>query len=103
MKENSSDFDSDENEIGHAEWTRNKKTILCSWVKEVSGEKHDFDVNKAEKIFDLRMQEKHLSLPSNHVLPSPEELKKKKWYKWHNTRCTIPVNEGIQATDAIDY
>ena len=59
---------------------------MCPWVKkEVSGERYDFDVSKADKIFDLLLQEKHIALPPNHVLPSPEELKRKKWWKWHNS------------------
>jgi hypothetical protein len=72
--------DSDENEIDLAEWNKNTKIVGCSWVKkEARRERYDFDVIKAKKIFDLLLQEKHLSLLPNHMLPSPEELKKKKW------------------------
>jgi hypothetical protein len=39
MKHNSLDSDFDENEIGHEEWTRNKKILLCSWVKEASSQR----------------------------------------------------------------
>jgi acyl-CoA thioesterase len=43
---------------------------LCPGVKEALGGRYDFDVNMVNKIFDL----------------SPEELKKTKRCKWHNTQ-----------------
>jgi hypothetical protein len=78
-------MDYDDNEIGLAERTKNMKTVVCPWVKkEVLAERYDLDVSKTDTIFDLLMKEKHLRPPPNHVLPSPEELKKK-WCKWHNS------------------
>ena len=35
----------------------------------------DFDVTKAEQIFDLLLKEKQLKLPENHKLPTVQELK----------------------------
>ena len=46
---------------------------------------YDFDIIKANKIFDMLLQEKHIQLPPNHVIPPVEELKKKKYCKWHNS------------------
>ena len=81
----SSGSDSEE-EVALAEWTRNKKAVSCPWAKKDSpGEHYDFDVKKADKIFDLLLQEKLIQLPVNHVLPSADELKKKRWCKWHNS------------------
>ena len=34
----------------------------------------DFDVAKAEQIFDLLLKEKQLKLPENHKLPTTQEL-----------------------------
>ena len=34
----------------------------------------DFDVAKAEQIFDLLVKEKQLKLPENHKLPTAQEL-----------------------------
>ena len=34
----------------------------------------DFDVTKAEQIFDLLLKEKQLKLPENHKLPTAQEL-----------------------------
>jgi hypothetical protein len=81
-----SDSDSDEYEVGLMEWTKNKMIVLSLWFKkEKPNEIHGFDITKDNKIFNLLLQEKHLSLPSNHILPSSKDLKKKKWCKWHNT------------------
>ena len=40
---------------------------------------YDFDVKKADKIFDLLLEKKQLRFPTNHVIPSSEELKGKKY------------------------
>jgi hypothetical protein len=45
---------------------------------------YDFDVEKADRIFDLLLEKKELRLPTNHVIPSAEELKGKKYCKFHN-------------------
>ena len=41
-------------------------------------EVYDFDVKKADRIFDLLLEKKQLRLPVNHVIPSAKELKGKK-------------------------
>lgn len=47
------DSDSDEGAvIGTAEWTKNKKTVSCPWVK-TTKDNYDFDITKADQIFDL--------------------------------------------------
>jgi hypothetical protein len=51
-------------------------------VKE-SKNTYDFDIKKADRIFDLLL-EKQLRLPANHVISSAEELKGKKYCKFHN-------------------
>nr|AAX92796.1 retrotransposon protein, putative, unclassified [Oryza sativa Japonica Group]ABA93349.1 retrotransposon protein, putative, unclassified [Oryza sativa Japonica Group] len=80
------DDEDDDSEIAAAEWVRSKKVILCQWVKS-SGkeEKYDFDVTKADKIFDLLLREKQIQLSAGHTIPSAEELGKKRYCKWHNS------------------
>nr|ABA98801.1 retrotransposon protein, putative, unclassified [Oryza sativa Japonica Group] len=65
---------------------RSKKVLPCQWVKS-SGkvEKYDFDITKADKIFDLLLREKQIQLPVGHTIPSAEELGKKRYCKWHNS------------------
>jgi hypothetical protein len=78
------DSDSDEEPvIGLAEWVKNKTPISCPFgQKEL--EKFTFDITKADKIFDLLLQEGQIKLSPNHVIPSAEELKKILYCKWHN-------------------
>ena len=45
---------------------------------------YDFDVKKADKIFDLLLEKKQLRLPASHMIPLAEELKGKKYCKFHN-------------------
>ena len=77
------DSNGDDPEVATAEWTWGKAPISCPWVREVENA-YDFDVKKADKIFDLLLEKKQLKLPANHVIPSARELKGKKYSKFHN-------------------
>ena len=78
------DADSDEDkEVATSKWTWDKAPVSCPWVKDKENT-YDFDVKKADRIFDLLLKKKQLRLPTNHVIPSTEELKEKKYYKFHN-------------------
>jgi hypothetical protein len=78
------DSNSDEEPvIGLAEWVKNKRPISYPFgQKEL--EKFTFDITKADRIFDLLLQEGQIKLSPNHVIPLVEELKKIKYCKWHN-------------------
>ena len=67
------DADSDGDDLGvtTAEWTWGKAPISCPWVNETENV-DDFDVKKADKIFDLLLEKKQLRLPANHVIPLAE-------------------------------
>ena len=70
-----SDDSGEEQEVAVAEWTRGANPVPCKWVKQkglVKG--FDFDVAKAEQIFDLLLKEKQLKLLENHKLPMAQEL-----------------------------
>ena len=78
------DADSDEDEeVITVEWTWGKALVSCPWVKEKK-DVYDFDVKKADRIFDLLLEKKQLRLPANHVIPLAKELKGKKYCKFHN-------------------
>jgi len=79
------DADSDGNDlkVAIAEWTWGKAPVSCPWVKE-SENTYDFNVKKADRIFDILLEKKQLRLPANHVIPSAEELKGKKYCKFRN-------------------
>jgi hypothetical protein len=55
---------------------------------------YTFDVAKCDRIFDYMLQEKQIKLTSNHVIPSPEQLKKHAYCKCHNSysHATIDCN-----------
>ena len=60
--------------------------VPCKWVKQkglVKG--FDFDVAKAEQIFDLLPKEKQLNLPENHKLPTMQKLQGRLYCKWHHS------------------
>jgi hypothetical protein len=79
------EFDSEEdNEVGLAEWTRNKKLDFYPWVK-IDIEKYSFNINKVDQIFDFFLMEKKIHLCPNHNIPLAVELKNKKYCKWHNS------------------
>ena len=73
----------DDPEVATTKWTRGKAPVSCPWVKETESA-YDFDIKKADKIFDLLLEKKQLRLPTNHMIPSAGELKGKKYYKFHN-------------------
>jgi hypothetical protein len=57
------------------------KPFVCSNLKPTSKSQQNemcytFDVAKCDRIFYYLLQEKQIKLPSNHVIPSPEQLKK---------------------------
>ncbi|CAA3006187.1 Hypothetical predicted protein [Olea europaea subsp. europaea] len=43
-----------------------------------------FDITKADLIFDKLYKDKQIKLSDKHKLPSPEQVKGKKYCKWHN-------------------
>src|SRR6185503_16487213 len=81
-----SDDSGGEQEVAVAEWTRGANPVLCKWVKQQGLMKgFDFDVTKAEQIFDLLLKEKQLKLPENHKLPTAQELQGRLYCKWHHS------------------
>jgi hypothetical protein len=47
--------------------------------------RYNFDIIKVDKIFDLLLREKQIQLPAGHIIPSAEELGKRRYCKWHNS------------------
>ncbi|KAL2512624.1 putative retroelement [Abeliophyllum distichum] len=43
-----------------------------------------FDVAKADTILDRLYKDKQIKLSDKHTLPNPEQIKDKKYCKWHN-------------------
>uniref|UniRef100_J3NCY2 Retrotransposon gag domain-containing protein n=1 Tax=Oryza brachyantha TaxID=4533 RepID=J3NCY2_ORYBR len=72
-------------------WASRAKPFVCSALKPVSQKnqqediKFTFDVAKCDRIFDYLLPEKQIKLPNGHVIPPPEELKRRAYCKWHNS------------------
>ncbi|KAK1642171.1 hypothetical protein QYE76_059976 [Lolium multiflorum] len=67
--------------------------VSCKWVKPQGPPRgFDFDVTKAEQIFDLLLKEKQLKVPEGHKIPTVQELNGKPYCKWHNT-FSHPTND----------
>jgi hypothetical protein len=46
---------------------------------------YTFDVAKCDRFFDYSLLEKQIKLSSNHVILSPEQVKKHAYFRWHNS------------------
>jgi hypothetical protein len=71
-------------------WGSKSKPFVCSSLKSAAKSRQDekrctFNIAKCDRLFDYLLQEKQIRLPSGHVIPSSEQLKKHAYYKWHNS------------------
>ena len=55
-------------------------------------EAHLFDISKADNIFDCLVKNKQIKFPEGHKILSTEEVKGKKYYKWHHSWTHITNN-----------
>jgi hypothetical protein len=78
-----SDSEDEDNIIGLAEWVKGKKTVSCPFGKK-EPKKFGFDITKADKIFDLLLQQGQIKLSKFHTIAFVEELKRMKYCKLHN-------------------
>ena len=53
------------------------------WGRKVE-ESYDFDVMKSDKFFDFLLEKGQIKLSDHHVMLPPEQLKNKKFCKFHN-------------------
>ncbi|KAK1681144.1 hypothetical protein QYE76_041992 [Lolium multiflorum] len=73
-------------EVVVAEWARTAVPVSCKWVKQPGPPKgFDFELSKAEQIFDLLLKEKQLKLPEGHKIPTSQEMNGRPYCKWHHT------------------
>jgi hypothetical protein len=73
------------------EWvdTSRDKPIPCSFFKINPGKKDEihytFDVMKCDKLFDILVKGRVIRLKEGHVIPTSDQLGKRKYCKWHNS------------------
>ena len=75
----------DEEDIAAAEGNWGKKTVMVPNPQGRGVEKsYDFDVTKSDKLFDFLLEKGQIKLPDSHVMLPPDQLKNKKFCKFHN-------------------
>ena len=77
--------DDEEKEVVVAErnWGKMTVMVLNPWGSGIK-ESHDFDITKSDKLFDFLIEKGHIKLSDNHVMLPLDQLKNKKFYKFHN-------------------
>jgi hypothetical protein len=83
----------DEDEIAAAEivWGKEPLTVNQRWIKQAKGT-YDFDVTKADKLFDFLVKEGQIKLPEGHSMLRPDGVKDKKYCGFHD-RNSHSINE----------
>jgi hypothetical protein len=78
------EFD-DEEEIVVAKMTRGKEPLNMNqrWTKQAKGT-YDFDVTKADKLFEFLVKEGRIKLPEGHSMLRPDGVKEKRYCGFHD-------------------
>jgi hypothetical protein len=78
------EFDDDE-EIAAAEimWGKEPLTVNQRWIKQAKG-MYDFDVSKADKLFEFLVKEGRIKLPEGHSMLRPDGVKEKRCCGFHD-------------------
>jgi hypothetical protein len=83
----------DEEEIAAAEIVWGKEPLIVNqrWIKQAKGT-YDFDVTKADKLFDFLVKEGRIKLPEGHSMLRPDGVKEKRYCGFHD-RNSHSINE----------
>jgi hypothetical protein len=83
----------DEEEIAAAEivWGKEPVTVNQRWVNQSKGT-YDFDVTKADKLFEFLVKEGRIKLPKGHSMLQPDGVKEKRYCGFHD-RNSHSINE----------
>jgi hypothetical protein len=75
----------DEQDVAAAEimWGKEPLTMNQRWVKQTKGT-YDFDITKADKLFELLVKEGRIRLPEGHSMLRPDEVKGKRYCGFHD-------------------
>jgi hypothetical protein len=75
----------DEEEIATAEmvWGKGPLTMKQRWIKQAEGT-YDFDVTKADKLFEFLVKEGRIKLPEGHSMLRPDGVKEKRYCGFHD-------------------
>jgi hypothetical protein len=75
----------DDVEIATAEmvWGKEPLTVNQRWIKQAKGT-YDFDVTKADKLFEFLVREGQIKLPEGHSMLQPDGVKEKRYCGFHD-------------------
>jgi hypothetical protein len=78
------EFDDDE-EVAAAEimWGKEPLTMSQRWIKQTKGT-YDFDVTKADKLFEFLVKESRIKLPEGHSMLRLDGVKEKRYCGFHD-------------------
>jgi hypothetical protein len=80
-REDQGDEYDDKEEIAAAEivWGKEPLTVNQRWIKQAKGT-YDFDVTKADKLFEFLVKEGRIKLPEGNSMLRPDRVKEKRYY-----------------------
>jgi hypothetical protein len=75
----------DDQEVAAAEimWGKEPLTMNQRWIKQTKGT-YDFDVTKADKLFECLVKEGRIKLPEGHSMLRPNGVKEKRYCGFHD-------------------
>jgi hypothetical protein len=75
----------DDGEVAAADimWGKEPLTVSQRWVKQTKGT-YDFDVTKADKLFEFLVKEGRIKLPEGHSMLQPDGVKEKCYCGFHD-------------------
>jgi hypothetical protein len=75
----------DEEEVAAAEimWGKEPLTTNQRWIKQTKGT-YDFDITKADKLFEFLVKEGRIKLPERHSMLRPDGVKEKRYCGFHD-------------------
>jgi hypothetical protein len=83
----------DEEEIAATEivWGKEPLTVNMRWIKQAKGT-YDFDITKADKLFEFLVKEGRIKLPEGNSMLRPDGVKDKRYCGFHD-RNSHSINE----------
>jgi hypothetical protein len=72
-------------------WGKEPLTVNQRWIEQAKGT-YDFDVTKADKLFEFLVKEGRIKLPEGHSMLRPDGVKEKRYCGFHD-RNSHPIND----------
>jgi hypothetical protein len=83
--------DEEEKAVAEIVWGKEPVIVNQRWIKQAKGT-YDFDVTKADKLFEFLVKEGRIKLPEGHSMLRPDGVKDKKYCGFHD-RNSHSINE----------